>query len=218
VMASFRESDTVVPAKASRQEGPQADAGEGTVPTAPDEIRGTGRRNKGRIVLWTVITVALLVILGAAFGVAAYFYNQTYYVGSREGKVTMFKGFPFWDMGMVVRRTDTELRFLPEVLRRRVEGKLDPQSRSEAEKTLKWLEREAAKNAVIVPSITGRKYKQVKTELEKSGLKVNLDLVSVPNVPGDTIIEQDPAPGTRLGVGSEVKLKVNMKGSPAKEV
>jgi hypothetical protein len=139
-------------------------------------------------------------------------------VGSREGKVTMFKGFPFWDMGMVVKRTDTELRFLPEVLRQRVEGKLDPQSRSEAEKTLKWLEREAAKNAVIVPSITGRKYKQVKAELEKSGLKVNLDLVSVPNVPGDTVIEQDPAPGTRLGVGSEVRLKVNMKGSPAKEV
>jgi beta-lactam-binding protein with PASTA domain len=50
------------------------------------------------------------------------------------------------------------------------------------------------------------------------GLRVKIDLVSVPNIPGDTIIGQDPAPGTRLGVGSTVRLKVVMVGSPAKEV
>jgi protein phosphatase len=217
VLARFSESDTVVPARTAKQEGLRPDTGEG-----PDSsqglMKGARRWNRRRVVLWSVIVLLLLVILGAAFGVVACFYNRTYYVGAREGNVTMFKGFPFWDLGMVVKRTDTEVRFLPEVLRRRVEGKLEPQSRSEAEKTLRWLEREASKNSAIVPSVTGKKYSQAKAELEDLGLKATLDLVSVPNVAGDIIIEQDPAPGTRLGVGSEVKLKVNMRGSPAKEV
>lgn len=217
VLAFFRESDTVVPAKAAKQEEPEPETGVGSG-SSPGAVEGRRRWNRGRIVLWVAISAVLVVLLGAGFGVAAYFYNRTYYVGAREGKVTMFKGFPFWDLGMVAKRTDTEVRFLPEVLRRRVEGKLDPQSRSEAEKTLKRLEREAAKNSVIVPSLTGKKYSQVKAELENLGLKATLNLVSIPNVPGDTIFEQDPAPGTRLGVGSEVKLKVNMRGSPAKEV
>jgi PPM family protein phosphatase len=216
VLAHFKESDTVVPSSAAVKDGREPVNGEGSVPF-PD-AGGRTRWNRRRMVKWASVTVALLVILGTAFGVAAYFYNRTYYVASREGNVTMFKGFPFWDLGVVAKQTDIEVRFLPEVLRRRVEGKLDPQSRSEAEKTLKWLQREAAKNSVIVPSVTGKKYAEVKGELEKLGLKPVLNLVSVPNVPGDTIFEQDPAPGTRLGVGSEVKLKVNMKGSAPKEV
>jgi serine/threonine protein phosphatase PrpC len=217
VLARFMESNTVVPARAAKQEEPQSDTGEGQDSSA-SATKGRRRWNRGRILIWTVIAVVLVVILGSAFGAAAYFYNRTYYVGAKRGNVTMFKGFPFWDLGTVVKRTDTEVRFLPEVLRRRVEGKLDPQSRSEAEKTLKWLEREAAKNSVVVPSVTGKKYSEVKAELEKLGLRIELDLVSVQNVPSDTVIEQDPAPGTRMGVGSQVKLKVNMQGAPAREV
>jgi beta-lactam-binding protein with PASTA domain len=118
----------------------------------------------------------------------------------------------------VEKETSIQVKFLPDVMRRRVEGKLDPQSRAEAEKTLKSLEREAARNSVVVPSVEGKKYKQVKAGLENMGLRVSVDLVSVPNIPGDTIIGQDPAPGTRLGVGSTVRLKVVMVGSPAKEV
>ncbi len=220
VLAFFRESETIIPAgvpKTAPEEGTQADAG-----AAPETGRGgSGKRPRARrrkMLLWAVILAVILVLLATGFGVAAHFYNRTFYVASRNGKVTMFKGFPFWDLGMVEKETSIQVKFLPDVLRRRVEGKLDPQSRTGAEKTLKWLEREAAKNSVVVPSVEGKKYKQVKADLENMGLLVKIDLVSVPNIPGDTIIEQDPAPGTRLGVGSEIKLRVVMVGSPAKEV
>jgi hypothetical protein len=166
-----------------------------------------------------VIAAALIVVLlGAATGVVAYLYNKTYYVAERNGKVTLFKGFPFWDLGMVVRKTDTDTRFLPAALRQRVEGKLDPESRHDAEKTIAMLERQAAKYSVIVPRVEGKKLKQAKAALESVGLKAKVELVSRPTIAANTVIDQDPVPGTRLGVGSEVKLKVVMAGSPAKEV
>jgi beta-lactam-binding protein with PASTA domain len=34
----------------------------------------------------------------------------------------------------------------------------------------------------------------------------------------DLVIDQDPVPGTRVGKGSAVKIKVVMAGPPAKEV
>jgi serine/threonine protein phosphatase PrpC len=219
VLAFFRESETIVPAGVSRVtpgEGAETDAG-----AAPGTGQGGGKRpraHRRRMLLWAVTLTVVAVMLAAGFGVAAYFYNRTFYVAARNGKVTMFKGFPFWDLGMVEKETSIQVKFLPDVMRRRVEGKLDPQSRAEAEKTLKSLEREAARNSVVVPSVEGKKYKQVKAGLENMGLRVKIDLVSVPNIPGDTIIGQDPAPGTRLGVGSTVRLKVVMVGSPAKEV
>jgi PPM family protein phosphatase len=219
VLAFFRESETIVPAgvpRAAPGEGAEAEA-----VTAPGAGQGGGKRprsHRRRMLFWAVTLTVLAVILAAGFGVAAYIYNRTFYVASRDGKVTLFKGFPFWDLGMVEKETSIQVKFLPDVMRRRVEGKLDPQSRAEAERTLKMLEREAARNSVVVPSVEGKKYKQVKAGLENMGLRVLVELVSVPNIPGDTIIQQDPAPGTRLGVGSTVRLKVVMVGSPAKEV
>ena len=51
-----------------------------------------------------------------------------------------------------------------------------------------------------------------------SAKEAKVELVSRPTIAANTVIDQDPVPGTRLGVGSEVKLKVVMAGSPAKEV
>lgn len=219
VVVSIEESATVVPAKAqktTRGYDAVAPGEEGIDDAAP----GTGRLGKGRrrATRWVIVSAIIVVLLGAAFGVIAYYYNRTYYIGVRDGKVTLFRGFPFFDLGTVERKTDTDARFLPDVLRHRVEGKLEPESRTDAEKTIRMLEREAAKNSVIVPGVEGKKYKQSKAQLEALGLRVKADLVSRPNIAPNTIIDQDPVPGSRVGVGTEVKLKVVMAGSPAKEV
>jgi PPM family protein phosphatase len=216
VVVSIKESATVVPSHA----GPgEVEQGSETAAIKPqDGLGGRGRNERRRTTRWVIAVALIVVLLGAAIGVVAYLYNKTYYVAERDGKVTLFKGFPFWDLGMVVRKTDTDTRFLPTALRQRVEGKLDPESRHDAEKTIAMLERQAAKYSVIVPRVEGKKLKQAKAALESVGLRAKVELVSRPTIAANTVLDQDPVPGTRLGVGSEVKLKVVMAGSPAKEV
>ena len=211
VLVSFRGSETVVPSRAARALELEAEDAAGAEAPGP----GKGRRKATR---WIFAGAVLALLLAALLGVAVYFYNQTYYVGARSGKVTLFKGFPFWDLGMVERQTDTSVRFLPEALRRRVEGKLEPQSRKEAEATIESLEREAAKNSVYVPDVLGKKFNQARADLEGLGLRVESVLVSRPNIAAETVIEQSPLPGARVGVGSQVTLEVVMPGSPAREV
>ncbi len=211
VLVSFMGSDTVITSRVAKVGN--ADEAGGLA-----HISDSRKKGRGKATRWVIAGAVLVVLLGALVGVTLYFYNQTYYVGARGGKVTLFKGFPFWDMGMVMRKTDTEVKFLPEVLRRRVEDKLEPQSRKEAEATIRSLEREAAKNSVYVPAVEGRRYKQAKADLEAVGLRVKANLLSRPSIAPETVIRQSPVPGARVGVGSDVTLDVVMPGSPPKEV
>ena len=208
VLVSFAESGDVVPS-VSRPGDHHGEEG---------RERWEGRRGGRKATGWIIAVTVLVALLAAAAGVAFYFYNQTFYVGVRNGRVTLFKGFPFWDMGMVERQTDTEVQFLPDALRRRVEGKLEPQSREEALETLESLEREAEKNSVYVPDVEGKGFRQAKADLESVGLRVTTVLVSRPSIAPETVLRQSPIPGTRVGAGSDVTLEVVMPGSPAKEV
>lgn len=209
VLVSIKGSDTVVPARDAKLDAsPLGD-------TVPGKAAGKKRR---RVVVWAIAAVLALALLGAGLAVTYYFFNNTYYVGVKGGRITLFKGFPFWDLASVEVQTDAQVRFLPEALRRRVEDKLEPESLSEARKTLSSLEDEAEQNSVLVPDVEGGKFPEARSKLDAAGLKVELQLVSRPGIEEDTVIKQDPVPGTRVGRGSEVKLEVVMAGPPAKEV
>jgi protein phosphatase len=209
VLVSIKGSDTVVPARDVRLEA-ASDGG-----AAPGmEKRGKRRR----VVAWTVAVVIALAILGAGLAVTYYYYNNTYFVGAKGGRVTLFKGFPFWDLASVEKQTDIQVKFLPDALKRRVEDKLEPESLAEAKKTLANLEDEAERNSVLVPDVEGGKFPEARDKLDAAGLTVELQLVSRPGIEENTVIKQDPVPGTRVGRGSQVRLEVVMAGPPAKEV
>jgi hypothetical protein len=139
-------------------------------------------------------------------------------VGVRDGKVTLYRGFPFWDLAVVEQSTGIEVKFLPDALRRRVQDKLEPESKRNALKTIANLKREAEKNSSIVPDVQGKKYTTARDTLEAAGLTPQPELVSRTGMAADLVIDQDPVPGTRVGKGSAVKIKVVMAGPPAKEV
>lgn len=212
VIVGFQESATTVPAAGAGVAGTGEEAPAGT-----EKPRAGGRPRSAAIKKALVVIVAVLVVLGAGFGVAFYFYNRTFYVGSRNGKVTLFKGFPFWELAMVERGTDIETRFLPEALRRRVEGKLEPESKRNAERTIGSLEREVEKNSSIVPDVVGKKFVEARALLEKAGLQAKVEPAGIPGMPADLVVVSDPQPGTRVGKGSQVTLKVTVSG-PQKEV
>lgn len=211
VIVSFSQSESLVPARDAARPRPAHGGAAGGPGTAGGRGRKTARR-------WAVGAAVSILLLGAAAGAVFHFYNNTFFVGAKDGRVTLFKGFPFWDLATVQIQTDTRVEFLPEVERKHVEGNLEIQSRAEAVATLKRLERQADMNSVVVPNVEGRRYSDVKVELERAGLRVDVELVSLPNAGGDTIIEQDPAPGARVGAGSRVRLKVVMSGSAPREV
>ncbi len=209
VVVSFMESESLVPARdASGEPGRRL----------ADDPEGAGARRRKTRRRWAVYAAVVIILLGAVAGVVAYFYNTTFFVGARDGRVTLFKGFPFWNLATVQLKTDTQVKFLPEGVRMKVEGRLETQSRADAMRTIQQLERQAARNSVVVPNVEGQKYSSVKAGLEDAGLEVEVELVSLPNAGRDTIIQQDPPPGARVGVGSKVKLKVVMSGTPPKEV
>jgi len=213
VLVSFRESTTTVPVAGARQ----AAQAEGGAPAGKDTAP-TRRRRSRAILIWLIVIGALVVLLAAGFGVGYYIYNRTFYVGARDGKVTLFKGFPFWGISNVEKKTDLEVGFLPEALRERVIGKLEPESRQEADKTLKSLKREVVKNSSLVPDVEGKKFEEAKELIEKAGLRAEVELVSRPAPAPDVVLVQDPQPGSRVGKGTSVKLKVVMGGTPAREV
>jgi len=176
------------------------------------------RSRRGRLRNWLITVVVVVALLGAGFGVAYHSYNRSFWVGVKDGKVTLFKGFPFWDLALVERQTDIEARFLPDALMRRVENKLELESKSSALDTIESLEREVEKNSSIVPDVQGKKYQVARGLLESVGLRAEPNLVSRTGIAADIVIDQDPVPGTRVGKGASVKVKVVMAGSPAEEV
>ncbi len=219
VVVRILESETVIPVRGARPLDVDANGlpGPGSTPPAAagEKDRKVRRR---RLRNWLIAGVVVLALLASGFSVAFYFYNRTYWIGVKEGRVTLYRGFPFWDLASVEEQTDIEVTFLPEVLRRRVQGKLEPESKREASKTLASLEREAEKNSSIVPDVQGKKYPSAKEALEKLDLRAEPELVSRTGMAPDLVIDQDPVPGTRVGKGSPVKLKVVMAGSRAREV
>ncbi len=211
VIVSFAESPTVVPATGT--EG--GDLGGGQQERAGgDPARGRGKAAR----IWLILLVVLLVLALAGLGVGLYFFNNTYFVGVKGGKVALFKGFPFWDMAMVETQTDIEIRFLPDSLRTRVEENLVTESRRNAEKTIESLALEVEKNSSIVPDVEGKRYDEAAEMLLEAGLHPVAELVSRPGFEPDVVLIQDPAPGARVGKGSDVLLKVVMGGTPAREV
>ena len=214
VVVQILESDTVVPVGGARALDEAGEGPPGPSTGAPGPRKGARRR----LMLWLGAWVTVVVLLGAGFSVAFYFYNRTYWVGVKGGKVTLFRGFPFWGFATVQEQTDIQSSFLPETLRRRVENKLEPESRSEALKTIRVLEREAEKNTRLVPNVQDKEYSAAKKILEKTGLRVKQTFVSLTGVEVDKVIGQEPAPGTRVGKGTSVELKVVLPGSNAREV
>lgn len=217
VIVRILESDTVVPVRGAKPvTGEALPAGASApVPTRKEAEKIRGRR---RLRNWLIVTGVIVALLVAGFGVAYYFYNRTYWVGVRDGKVTLYRGFPFWDLAVVEQKTDIDAKFLPDALRKRVEDKLEPESKRNALKTIAGLKLEVQKNSSIVPDVQGKKYTTARDMLETAGLRAEPELVSRTGMAADLVIDQDPVPGTRVGKGSAVKIKVVMAGPPAKEV
>jgi serine/threonine protein phosphatase PrpC len=216
VVVRILESDTVVPVRGARPVS-TLELPPGTAAPLPGgEVKKP--RSRDRVRNWLIVTGVIIALVGAGLGVAFYFYNRTYWVGVRDGKVTLYRGFPFWDLAVVEQSTGIEVKFLPDALRRRVQDKLEPESKRNALKTIANLKREAEKNSSIVPDVQGKKYTTARDTLEAAGLTPQPELVSRTDMAADLVIDQDPVPGTRVGKGSAVKIKVVMAGPPAKEV
>ena len=214
VLVRITESDTVVPVRGAKPLGDSSDlpAGAALQDTAPR------RRSGHRVRNWLIVCTVILALLAAGFGTAYYFYSKTYWVGVHDGKVTLYRGFPFWDLSVVQDETDIDVTLLPDALRQRVQDKLEPESKRNALKTLATLKQEAIKNSSIVPDVEGKKFGEATDMLEAVGLRVEPQLVSRTGIAPDTVIDQAPIPGSRVGKGTVVKLKVVMSGPPAKEV
>lgn len=218
VVVQILESTTVIPVKGARQLDENANGLARPSEPSASASEASRQERRRRLTIWLGVGAVVLVLLAGCFGVAYYFYNRTYWVGVKDGRVTLFKGFPFWDLASVQDQTDIKTSFLPDDLRIRVESKLEPESRSEALKTLASLEKEAEKNSSLVPDVQGKKYPAARQLLEQTGLRAEPVLVSRTGMAADLVIDQDPVPGTRVGKGTAVKLKVVMAGSKPKEV
>jgi hypothetical protein len=139
-------------------------------------------------------------------------------VGVREGKVVLFKGFPFWGLASVEEETDIEVDLLSNASRRKVQKKLEVESLEDARRTLILLEEEASDYA-IVPDVVGMKYEEAKEKLQAAGLHVvePPELVTSGNARVGTVFQQEPDPYTRVGIGEDVRLKV-VGGRTSEEV
>ena len=214
VVVRILESATVVPVRGAR---PVTDASDLPLGTVQEGAR-PAHPDRRRIRNWLIVVAVIVAVLAAGFGTAYYFYNKTFWVGVRNGKVAMYRGFPFWDLSVVEQQTDIDVNLLPAALRERVQDKLEPESKRNALKTLATLKNEAVKNSSIVPDVEGKKFTVARDMLEAVGLRAAPELVSRTGIAADLVIDQDPVPGTRVGKGTMVKIKVVMSGTPAKEV
>lgn len=207
IVVSIQESPTVVPVKGAR---PIVEASDS--PQRASDLSPANGKDRKRLRKRLIIGVSVLLVLALAFGIGFYSYNRTFWVGVKGGKITLFKGFPLWGLWMVEEQSDTDSRFLPEAVRHKVEGKLETESKRNARKTLESLERQAMRNSSIVPDVQGKKYKEAREALEAAGLRAHPVLVSRNGIEAHLVIEQDPVPGTRVGKGSTVNLRVVMAG------
>jgi protein phosphatase len=193
VIARFDESETLVPSgSAAGAEGGKTVAG--------------GNRRARR---WLAITIALVAVIAACISAGLYFYNKSYFVGAHDGKVVLYKGFPFWGLASVKEKTDVDVKLLTASNQRKVNGNMEVESREEAVATLRSLVREA-RNYTLVPDVVGKIYKQAKKLIEDEGLRVlePPELVSSENARVGTVFQQSPDAYSRVGRGTGVRLKV----------
>jgi len=161
-----------------------------------------------------IIGVILLLFLASVSGGVYYLYHRSYFVGAKDGKIALYHGFPFWGLASIEKVSDMETKFLSESRRRKVEGNLEAESKSDAERTMRDLEEEAKRNSVLVPNVEGKSEREATDALLRVGLKPKIELVYRRNIPADLVINQDPPPGTRLGRGASVLIQVTMEGKP----
>jgi len=201
VLAKFDVSKSVVPAKVSH---PAAGYDE---EEAISPERRSGRRKKIAIV--TVIIIFILLAGAVAGGFVVY--NRSYFVGAKNGKVVLYKGFPFWDLAIVVKTTKTDVILLPAATQAKVNGNMEVETRSDAEKTLKSIQKEA-EDSRLVPNVMGMTWTEAKKVLQDAGLKARSKLVPLSSAKQNTVIHQDPAASKRVGKGTTVNLDVAVEG------
>lgn len=201
VEVAYELSSSFVPAAGDEEEGTEEK-------TAPQTTVRERRRKRG-LKISVLIAVILLLLIGAGFGIGYYIYNRSYFVGDRDGKVVLFKGFPFWGLAQVEQETDIDVVLLSDSTQRKVKDNLEVESRENALETMESLREEAADH-VLVPDVRGLEFEEAKAEIEKAGLLVEEPpvFVSSERARPDTVFDQDPDPFTRVGKGTGVKLEV----------
>lgn len=206
VIVKFEVSDNVVVVPGERIDGGapgEGDAGD-TGSSKPSGAGGRRGLKKGLL-----LALAVLLVAGAFLGVGYYFYSRSYFVGVDSGRVALFKGFPFWGLATVEKRTGVDIKLLTDASRRKASGNMEVESRAEAMKTLEALEAEAAE-FVLVPDVVGMKYEEARKKLEGAEL-VPIDppeLIPLDKAKPGTVIQQVPEAYTRAGKGTGVRLKV----------
>jgi protein phosphatase len=85
------------------------DDSRGEAPPEPGERRRRGLRTVGRVLLWAL---PIVLVLGVAVAAVGWYARKDYYVGTSQGRVTVFKGVPGglagWDP-TIEERTSLEL-------------------------------------------------------------------------------------------------------------
>jgi protein phosphatase len=109
-----------------------------------DEPRAPRRRTAARVLLWTI---PILVIIGIAFGVVAWYARNQFFVGSAAGRVTVYRGVPdglLWFDPTVDRRTALEVGELRPVDADRVRSRPTFSSQGDANDYVRELSGRAA--------------------------------------------------------------------------
>jgi len=206
VVARFDEASATMPAVETEPRG-VVDAEEEGAPGACDGAAAPRARRFGRG--WIALTVGLILLVGACVSVGFYFYNRSYFVGARDGELVLYKGFPFWGLASVQKKTGVDVKLLTAANQQKVTGNMEVESREGALDTLAALEREA-RNYTLVPNVVGKMYGQAKKLLENAGLHSDEppELISSENARIGTVFQQSPEAFSRAGRGTGVKLKV----------
>ncbi|SFK48243.1 Stp1/IreP family PP2C-type Ser/Thr phosphatase [Cellulomonas sp. KH9] len=136
------------------QEGAEDDAEDGQVATASapdddDEPLAPAPRRRGLVLTWVAVGVAVVAAL-----VGGYAWTQTqYFVGTSDGRVTVFRGIPQslgpLDLASVVETSDVQVDDLPAYLRERVEQTISAPSLDQARRLVEMLTED-----VVLPTPT----------------------------------------------------------------
>jgi len=203
VLVKFERSKTVVPSKSGH---PPAGYDE----EAGDEISTARRSGRRRKIAFVTLIIIFILLAGAVAG-GFVVYNRSYFVGSKNGKVVLYKGFPFWDLAIVIKKTSTDVILLPATTQSKVNGNMEVETRSEAERTLRSIQKEAA-DSRLVPDVMGMTWTQAKKVLQDAGLRAKSKLVPLSSAKQGTVIHQDPAASKRVGKGTTVNLDIAVEG------
>lgn len=206
VLVKFEPSKTLVPSHAGRGPALKPD-GERPLEGEPPRP-GRGRK---RIAILTVIIV--VVLFAGAITAGLLVYQRSYFVGAKGGKVTLYRGFPFWGLAEVVKTTGTDVVRLPAATQAKVNGNMQIETRSGAQRTLETLDARA-RDSREVPDVIGMVYSAARKKLLDAGLALERELVHCTSARPGTVIHEDPEAMKRVGKGTIIKLQVVIAGNP----